>query len=232
MRWGLLLVLAIVLGMSTPAPSVAAEEKDHAKEGAKEKHGEKHDDKHGGGHAAGDEKLDLFKGWIDLTVWTIAVFLILFGVLSYAAWPQIRAGLDKREGDIARAKAEAEKTAAEARELRRTLDAQMAKANDEVRTMIDKARSDAAATAAAEIAKGKAEIAAERARMREENARARDQALQEVWTSGASLATLISAKAIRKNLSEEDHRALVDEALREFRSAAEARLQDLTSAKA
>ena len=60
------------------------------------------------------------------------------------------------------------------------------------------------------------EINAEKQRARHELEVARDQALQELWTQAASLATLISAKAIGRSLSEEDHRRLVDEAVRDL----------------
>ena len=46
---------------------------------------------------------------------------------------------------------------------------------------------------------------------------AKDQALSELWGKSAELATIISAKAIRRSLSEEDHRRLLDEALTELK---------------
>ncbi|NBO93381.1 MAG: hypothetical protein EBV06_13880 [Planctomycetia bacterium] len=220
MRWGLLVFLVcLIVSLSVSGPALAAAEvKDKAV--AKDSH-ESHKE---------EGKIDLFKGWVDLTVWTIAVFLILFFVLNTFAWPQIRAGLDKREGDIARDKAEADKAKKEAETARAELAAKMAKANDEIRQMIEKARADAQATAAQEIARGKAELAAEKTRLREEVARARDQAMQEVLTAGANLATLISEKAIRKNLSLDDHRVLVADAMKDFRASAQSRLTDLTGA--
>ncbi|MGL4554707.1 MAG: hypothetical protein ACRC33_26370 [Gemmataceae bacterium] len=232
MRWGLLVILfSLIVSLSASGPARAdVKPGGDAVKGKADEKADAADPGHG--PAKQEDKIDLFKGAIDLTVWTIAVFLILFTVLSLFAWPAIREGLDKREGDIARDKAEADKAKKEADAARSELAAKMAKANDEIRTMIDKARADAAATAAEEIAKGKAELAAEKARLRDEMARAKDQALAEVWTSGASLATLISAKAIGKHLTLDDHRALVDDALKEFRSSAQARLQDLTSARA
>ena len=36
----------------------------------------------------------------DLAVWTFVVFVLLFGFLSYFAWPQIAAALDERERKI------------------------------------------------------------------------------------------------------------------------------------
>jgi F0F1-type ATP synthase membrane subunit b/b' len=63
------------------------------------------------------------------------------------------------------------------------------------------------------------EIQAERERLHREMELARDQALRQIWGQGAQLAALISAKVIRRQLTPDDHRQLVDEALAELRGA-------------
>jgi F-type H+-transporting ATPase subunit b len=209
MRWGLLVALAVfALFLASPAVALAAEGAD------------------------GKSKIDLFAGWLDMSIYTIVVFLILLAILNTFAWPQIKAGLQAREQSIANDRAEADRAKAEAEAARKELAEKLAKANDEIRGMMEKARADANTAAALEAARAKEELAAEKKRLREELDRARDQALLDVWKSGATLATLISAKTIRKHLSEDDHRALVDDALAEFRSSAQTRLNDLTSARA
>jgi F-type H+-transporting ATPase subunit b len=224
MRVGLLTIVAgALLGLAAPA-LCASPAKGGEADKAKLKPGEQLPPK--------DDKLDLFKGTLDLAIWTIAVFLILFLVLSNFAWPQIRAGLDKRENDIARDRAEADKAKKEAEALRATLQAEMARAHEEARKIIDKAVADARASAADEVARGKAELAAEKERLHAEVARARDQALHEVWAQGADLATLISSKAIGRQLSLDDHRALLAQALDEFKAAARGRVRELESARA
>lgn len=176
--------------------------------------------------------LDLFKGTLDLTIWTIVVFLLLYLILRKYAWGPIREGLDRREQSIAHDKHEAVRAKQEADALRVKLDAEVARANDQVRQLMDKARADAQALATEEINRGKAELQAERDRLQRDMATQRQQALQEAATHAVSLATLLSAKAVKKSLSEDDHRALLGEALAEFKSAAESRLADLTSARA
>ncbi|MBY0228513.1 MAG: ATP synthase F0 subunit B, partial [Gemmataceae bacterium] len=143
----------------------------------------------------------------------------LFAILSTTAWPQIRQGLDAREQAIAHDKAEAVKAKREADALRAGLAGEKQKAADEVRQMMDKARADAQATAAEELARGKADLAAEKERLHRDVAREREQLLAEVYEQGAGLAALLSAKAIGKNLTEADHRALLAQALDEFRGA-------------
>jgi F0F1-type ATP synthase membrane subunit b/b' len=104
--------------------------------------------------------------------------------------------------------------------------------NSEIGQMMAKARQDAEALVRDEQARGKAEIQAERDRLRRELSMERDQALEEVWSKSVSLATLISSKAIGKHLSDADHRALLDEALTEFRAAGQSRVHDIESARA
>ena len=173
----------------------------------------------------------LFKGAIEVTLWTILVFLLLLAVLSKFAWGPILEGLNKREQGIAHDKHEAELARKEAADLRVKLDAELARANDEIRQMLDKARQDAQKTTAEEQARGKAELQAERVRMFHDLSVARDHALKEIWSQAAEVATLISAKVIKKNLNQDDHRALVDEALNEFRASAQARKSDVEEAR-
>jgi len=175
-------------------------------------------------------KLDLFKGALDLTIYTIVVFLILFFLLGKFAWPQIAEGLDRREHSIAHEKHEAEKARKEAADLRSQLQAEMARVNDEIRQMMDKARQDAQQTAADELARSKTELQAERERLYRDLQISTDDALHRIWEQAAQLATLISTKAVRKQLTMEDHRGLIAEALAEFRSSAQARRQEIEEA--
>ena len=59
----------------------------------------------------------------------------------------------------------------------------------------------------------------ERDRLRREMDIAKDQAIKELWEQAAQLATLISAKAIGRSLTEDDHHRLLDEAMQEMRHA-------------
>ena len=211
--------LTLLLALAAPAPVSAA--KVAATEG---------DKAHAAPHAA--EPLNVFKGGLDLTIWSIVVFIALYFILSKFAWPSIREGLDKREQSIAHDKHEAERAKKEAAEVKVKLEAEMARVNAEIRTMMDKARVDAAATTAEELARGKAELQAERDRQQRELRQSTDDALHKIWETAAQLATSISSKAVRRQLNYDDHRALVAEALDEFQASAAGRVDDLRSAKA
>ncbi len=159
-------------------------------------------------------------GWsIDLALFTIVVFLLLLFVLSRFAWKPMLEGLQKREENIRSALEDAQRARDEAQKVREQLQAEMNQAAQKVRDMMDATRRDAERSSNEMIAKTRAEIQTERERLRREIDLATDQALQQIWNQTAQLATLVSAKAIRRQLNEEDHRRLVDEAITELRHA-------------
>lgn len=167
-----------------------------------------------GEHAEHDE--GLFGKALDLTVWTIVVFLVLLFVLSKFAWTPMLEGLKQREANIHGALEEAQKARAEAEKVRTDLKAEMDSAHLKVKELLDEARRDSQRTMEEMVGKARDEIKTERDRLHRELTTARDQALQEIWGQSAQLATLISAKAIGRQLSQDDHRRLVDEAVSEL----------------
>ncbi|HXG13272.1 MAG TPA: F0F1 ATP synthase subunit B [Gemmataceae bacterium] len=173
------------------------------------------------GHAKGETKPHIFTPVrIDLFIWTLLVFLLLLFILKRFAWGPILEGLHKREEAIRSAIEEAKEARKETERVRAQFQREMEEAFAKIPAMMDEARRDAQRLAEEMRAKAAAEIQADRQRLRREIELARDQALQEIWNRAVELATLISAKAIRRNISEEDHRRLVDEALAELRHAA------------
>src|SRR5262249_36735931 len=113
----------------------------------------------------------------------------------------------------------AQRAREEAKVLQERFAKEMNEAQERVRDVMDQARRDAQSMRDDMIAKAKSEIQTERERLRHEIEMARDQALQQIWDQSARLATLTSAKAIRRELDVEDHRRLVDEAIAELRHA-------------
>jgi F-type H+-transporting ATPase subunit b len=160
-----------------------------------------------------------FSNWLDLTIWTWVVFLLLFFVLARFAWKPMLEGLKKREQNIAKAIEDAERARQETRDMQAVLQARMNEASQKVSEMLAEGRRDVEAMKQQLLADAQTEIHRERERLHRELQIARDQALQELWHQTAQLATLISTKAIRRQLTVDDHRRLVDEALNEFRQA-------------
>jgi F-type H+-transporting ATPase subunit b len=103
--------------------------------------------------------------------------------------------------------------------LRNQFQKEMAQAQQEIPKLMDQARKDAEALANDMRTKAAADIQADRERLRHEVEVAKDQAIKELWEQAAQLATLISAKAIGRSLTEDDHRRLIDESLQEMTRA-------------
>jgi F-type H+-transporting ATPase subunit b len=152
----------------------------------------------------------------DLGLWTIVVFLLLFFVLRKMAWGPMLEGLKKREDNIRLAVEEAKIARAETEKIRADFKAQMDKAYAEIPKIMDEARREAQQLADDMRAKANSDIAAERQRLRREIETARDQALKELQDFSADLATRISSKVLKRAVSADDHRRLVDDAMREL----------------
>jgi F-type H+-transporting ATPase subunit b len=222
--WLLLIVLALYALCSPPRPVLALADppgEGEAHKTAEPGHGPAAKDGHGGEEDEAPIPFGRFA--LDLTVWTIVVFLILLWVLTKYAWKPIAQGLDQREHSIHEAVKEAQRARDEAAALRDEFQARINQAHEQVRDMLDEARKEAQAARDHMLAEGRAEVQAERERLHREIDMARDQALQQMVTQTAQLASLVSSKAIRRQLTPEDHRQLVEEALGELRKAAEQR---------
>jgi len=209
-------VLGIVLVVFSPAWANA--DKEHPENAQPEK---KDTDHKADPHEK--EKPDFFKGFFDLAIWTIVVFLLLLFVLGKFAWPMMLEGLEKREKAVASALEKAQYAQAEAERIKAELDLKFKQAHDEIRSLLEESRKRAQQTADDMTSKAQAEIQAAKERLNREIETRADQALQDLMTKVSNLATTISTKVIRRQLSEEDHHRLIDEALSEMQQAAQER---------
>ena len=154
-----------------------------------------------------------------LAIWTLVVFVGAAGrsgPVRLEAAPggpaQAREHLEHVLQETERARNESEANLAEHRK-------QMARAADEVRAILDKARQDAQATAEQIVkqAQGEAELAKQRAQR--DIAPARDQALAEIWEKTADMAVSVAGRVLSKELTDADHRRLLDAAISELPAA-------------
>jgi F-type H+-transporting ATPase subunit b len=171
------------------------------------------------GKGADEHKSTIFDWAAEQAIWTIVVFIILLIVLRRYAWGPILEGLRKREEHIRLAVEEAKLARLETQKAQAGFKDEMARAYAEIPKVMEQARRDAAKLQEEMKTKAAGEIQADRDRLRREIETARDQALQDLWNQTATLATLISAKAIGRSLNMEDHRRLNEEALAEVQSA-------------
>jgi F-type H+-transporting ATPase subunit b len=203
-RWlaAIVLIGALLTARSVFAQPEAAEVTEDAQSGS---HGAPETE------AAGDPNPLAFR--TDLAIWTLVVFLVLFGLLSYFAWPQIAAALDERERKITDSIAAAQAKLEEAKQLLAQHEAKLAAAAGEVRALLEEARRDAEHTRRSIAAKGAQDAKAELERALREIDRAKDGAIHELATTSADVAIDLARKIVREKLSQDEQNKLVREAL-------------------
>jgi F-type H+-transporting ATPase subunit b len=167
----------------------------------------------------GEAANDIFAPRLDLTIWTIIVFVGLLLVLRRFAWKPMLQGLQGRENRIRGALDEAQTARDEAHKLRDQFQAEMAKLSEKIREAMDEARREGQQTKERMVSEGKTEIQAESERRRREIQVEAEQAKRELWNQTAQLVTLVSAQVIGRNINADDHRNLVEQAIAELRGA-------------
>ena len=156
----------------------------------------------------------------DTALWSMVVFVGLFAILYFKAWPLVLEGLQKREETIRSSLEEAKKTRDEMVTMKAGFQKELADAHQQIPKLMEEARKKAEEMSNEMRARAAADIQAERERLRREVEMAKDQAIKEIWEKSAQVATLIAANAIGRSLTDEDHRRLLDEAMQEMGRAA------------
>jgi F-type H+-transporting ATPase subunit b len=172
---------------------------------------------HGGGGGGAADPMELRA---DTAIWAFVVFVGLFAVLYFKAWGPILQGLQKREETIRSSLDEAKKTRAEMELLRANFQKEMAAAQQQIPALLEEARKKGDEAVKLRLDEAAVKIQADQERFRREIEIAKDQAIKQLWDQAAQLATLISAKAIGRSLTDDDHRRLLDEAMQEMSRAA------------
>jgi F-type H+-transporting ATPase subunit b len=151
-----------------------------------------------------------------LAIWTLFVFVGLLAILTKYAWKPLIKALHDREKHLEhvlteteRARNESEANLAEHRKM-------MARAADEVRGIMDKARQEAQAAADSLMKHAQNEAESAKQRAQRDIASARDQALAEIWQKTADMAVTVAGRVLSKELSEGEHRRLLDAAIKEL----------------
>jgi F-type H+-transporting ATPase subunit b len=155
----------------------------------------------------------------DLALWTFVVFIVLFGLLSFFAWPQIAAALDERERKIAEHIASAEARLEDAKRVLAEHEAKLAAAAGEVRALLEEANRDAEHTRRSIEAKGHQAAQDELARALREIDRAKDGAIESLASASANVAIDLARKVIRDKLSPDEQNQIVREALSKLSAA-------------
>ena len=155
----------------------------------------------------------------DLAIWSFAVFLGLFALLSKFAWKPIMEGLDKREQGIADTIAATQAAQVEAKQMLASYERRLAEASDEVRTMLEEARRDSDATRQAIVAEARKAAEEEQNRARHEIGLARDEALSSIAQKAGDLAVEVAGKFLREKIGGDEHARMIRESVAGLASA-------------
>jgi F-type H+-transporting ATPase subunit b len=152
---------------------------------------------------------------IGLMIWTLALFLFTMWVLSKLAFPRIQEALDKRANAIRESIEAAERQRKEADELLEEYRQRLKEAREQADDIMARARKAADTAKSEATAEGKAKreelVGAARRDIEAETRRSLERIRKEV----ADLTVIATEKVTRKALTDEDHKQLIDEALKE-----------------
>ncbi len=154
-----------------------------------------------------------------LAIWTLVVFLVLLFVLRRFAWKPLTEALHQREEHLEHTLLQTEKVRNESEQLLAEHRRLMAQADERVKAIFDKAQKDAQASGEEIVKAARAEAEAARDRAQREIVTARDQALAEIWSQTANLAVSVAGRVLSKQLGDDDHRRLLDLAMKELPAA-------------
>ena len=150
---------------------------------------------------------------------TLLVFAGLLFILGKYAWGPIVAGLKAREDKIRADIDAAEKARAEADQARRQFEQQMATAEERVREMLARAQADGQQLAARVRNQAQEEAQEIKQKAIHEIEQSQREAIEEIRAYAGNLATSVAEKILRREVSREDQRRLVEESLEEFQAA-------------
>jgi len=213
--------LACAAGEPGSQPTLEAAEEPHAAATDSGTHtgGQGHHDPYDLTHANAGPSLEDPTEWrFDMALCTLAVFLLLLGLLAKLAWGPIQTGLHRREQSILERIEDAKRSADVAAEQLRLYQAKLAAAGQEAQSLLTKARREGEAEADAIRREAQASADRERERAIADIQVAKNAAVAEIARRAADMAVLLAGRIVRRELNEQDHTALIAEALEKFPS--------------
>jgi F-type H+-transporting ATPase subunit b len=231
-KFALWLVVAAAVGVVFARPCAAQDEK--GKEAAKQDAAQA-ESTEVAEHSPGDAKKDAEHGAEashsgssgpnplgfdpDLAIFTVIVFLILFGFLSVFAWPQISAALVERERKIEDQIAAATAKHEDAKRLIAAHEAKLAAAAGEVRALLEEARRDADHTRKRIETEGHQAAKDELDRAIREIDRAKNGAIEELSKSTANVAIDLARHIVGDRITSDQQASIVREAMGKLAAA-------------
>ena len=169
---------------------------------------------------AAEGQASLFAGGIGNFFITLIIFGAVVYILGTQAWPPLLKLLDEREHAIRGSLEEARKEREEAEKLLSDYKEQIAKAREEATAIVEEGRRDAAAVRSRMQEEAREESAEMIERAKREIGLATDAAKTEIYEQASQLAVQVAGAIVRKELSADDHKQLVSEALERMKQQA------------
>lgn len=151
-----------------------------------------------------------------LIIWTIVTFVLLVAVLSKYAWKPMLQALHEREDKIRSALEQAEKARAEAAELLKQNERNMARAEEEYQKAIREGRAFAEKLKEEIVSKAKQQAQRELQMAKEEIQRDIDAAKQQLRSEVADLAIKAAEKILDETIDQQKHKKLIDNFLNQL----------------
>ena len=148
-------------------------------------------------------------------IWAWIAFLTAFFILSKVAWPGLAAKMEARELRIAEGLRKAEEAEQRARELTEKQEQLLAEARQAAQKLLADARAAAENVKTDLLRQAQEEIGAERERAKREINLERSKAIDELKQVTVDLTLEASARLLRRELRDEDHRRLAREVVEE-----------------
>lgn len=153
---------------------------------------------------------------IAVYVWTVIVFVATLFILKRAAWGPIMKALDEREGKIRDSLEAAERAVAESARVAQEHERVLAEARKEATGIVEEGKRDAEAVRDRIVKEARDSATQLTDRAKADIERAKDKAVHEIHQRAVELSVAITEKLIRKTLSPEDHKALIDETIQQY----------------
>ena len=173
--------------------------------------------------AGGDGGGSWINDWLmpntGLTLWTIVTFLVLLAVLRWKAWGPLMDALDARSKQIEESLSKAEKVTAEAEQQAAKNEEILQVARKEAQEIVAQAREAGDKLKHKMETDGKEQYDGMLEKAKEQIDMEKQKALNEIKTTVVDIALKASEKVIKRNLSDEDNKKIVEQTVEEFKQA-------------
>ncbi|MEA2783811.1 MAG: F-type H+-transporting ATPase subunit b [Rhodospirillaceae bacterium] len=155
---------------------------------------------------------------IATAIWAWVAFLVTFAILSKVAWPGLAAKMEARELRIAEGLKAAEEAEARAREIAENQEQLLAEARQEAQKFLAESRAAAENVKNDLLRAAQEEIGLERERAKKEINLERARAIDELKRATVELTLEASARLLKREIRDDDHRRLAQEVVDEVAS--------------